>query len=220
MNKELVKFAMVVALLIGFTGCATYPPPIIHSDKATNFKYQYSVKIPQGWNAYTELPKDLKGQISSEGRKMVSLALVNKKAKGMILLMNNKEYTSFDKVLEKPNSHWQKAANDLKASMESGAEIGSYQSDIKVENLAATYDNYKSNPQSFKSKAWLEVEADVTFTMGDSTIGYDWFIHPCHKTNSCYTIVVSLSETDKYEANRPALKEVLQSLMMHDIDNN
>ncbi len=217
MRQMLFKSAVVVAFLVGFTGCATYPPPIIQSNKATNFKYQYSVSIPHGWNAYTELPKDLKGQMPSEGRKMVSLALVNKKSKGMILFMNNKEYASFDRILERSDSHWQEAANNLRTSMENGAEIGRYESDIKVQNLAATYDNYKSNPQSFKSKPWLEVEADVSFTMGDSTIGYDWFIHPCHKTNSCYTIVLSLSETDKYEANRPALNEVLESLTMHDI---
>ncbi|MCB2171002.1 MAG: hypothetical protein KQI78_25370 [Deltaproteobacteria bacterium] len=220
MNKQHFKFMVVVALLIGLTGCATYPPPIIHSDKATNFKYQYSVNIPRGWDAYTKLPKDIKSQMSSQARKMVSLALVNKEPKGMILFMNDKEYTSFDKALERSNSYWQEAANNLKSTMESEAEIVRYQSDIKVENLAATYDRYKTSPKSFKSKPWLEVEADAIFTMGDTTIRYDWFLHPCHKTNSCYTIVVSMSEKDKYEATRKALNEVLESLTMHDLDNN
>ena len=220
MKKQLFDSFMVVVFLMGFTGCATYPPPIIHSDKATNFKYQYSVNIPQGWEAYTKLPKDLKSQLSPQARKMVSLALVNKESKGLIFVMNEKEYASFDNVLERPGSDWQEAADNLKSTMEGEAEISSYQSDIKVDNLAGTHANYKANPQSFKSKPWLEVEADATYTMGDTTIAYDWFIHPCHKTSSCYTIVVSMSDTERYDANRPAINEVLESLTMHDADTN
>lgn len=220
MNQKMFKCTMVVALLIGFTGCATYPPPTIIGDKTTNFKYQYSLDIPPGWDAYTKLPKDLKSQMAQVGTDKLSLALVNKKSKSMILFINEKNYSNFDKVIERPDSEWEEIGEKFIKEMENEAEIKSLKSDMKIENLDATYTNYKSKPESFKSKPWLVVEADLSFTMANSTVGYTWFVYPCHKRNFCQNMVVFITETDKYAANRPALNEVLESLTMHDVDNN
>ena len=82
-------------LLITFIGCATYPPPIILPDKVTNFKYQYSVDIPEGWDVYGEMPKDFKSLIPSSSIKYLSLIMVNKSTKGAIIFGNDKHYRSF-----------------------------------------------------------------------------------------------------------------------------
>lgn len=219
MNQHMFKCAVFVFLLIGFTGCATYPPPTIVGDKATNFKYQCSVDVPPGWDAYTKLPKDLKSQMSQIGTDKLSLALVNKKSQGMILFINEKNFSNFDKVLERPDSDWKEIGDKFLKEMENEAEIESIKSDMKIENLHANYNNYKSRPESFKSQSWLEVEADLSFTMVNSTVVYAWFVYPCHKRHFCQNMVVSISETDKYATIRPALDEVLESLMMHDVDH-
>lgn len=220
MGIQFIRSTVFFTLLLGLVGCATYPPSIILPDKATNFKYQYSVNVPKGWDVYEKMPKDIQNQLPSSAKNYLTLAMVNKDSKGIIVLLNRKDSANFDQVLDRPNSEWQEIASMMKTNMEKEADVSEYKNVIKIENLAVTYDNYKSNPRTFKSKAWLEIEADLSFTMVDNTVGYDWFIYPCHKRNFCQTMVLTLSEKEKYETNRPALNQVLESLTMHDIDNN
>lgn len=59
MGKQIFKCVVVIVLIIGVVGCASYPPPIILPNKATNFEYQYSVDIPQGWDASEKIPNGL-----------------------------------------------------------------------------------------------------------------------------------------------------------------
>lgn len=91
MGKQIFKCVFAVAFILGLVGCATSPPPIILPDKATNFKYQYSVDIPQGWVPSEKFPKGIDSNIPQSSKKMATLVMVNKDSKGVIVIANEKE---------------------------------------------------------------------------------------------------------------------------------
>ena len=217
MSQQLIKCAILSILLFTFIACATYPPPIVLPDKATNFKYQYSVDIPQGWKVFKEVPKDLKNQIPSSSTKYVSLIMANKSTKGVIIVANDKKFRNFQTVIDTPESKWKEISNSMKTELEKYGNIKKYKCQMNTNNLSYTYYNYRKNSAAFKSEAWLETEADVSYTLGDSMIAYAWFLYPCHKTNTCLNIVMIVSDTDNKEINQSAFSEVLKSLEMHDV---
>ena len=217
MNQRTVKCAILNILLFTVIGCATYPPPIILPDKATNFKYQYSVDVPEGWDVYGEVPKDLKNQIPSSSIKYLSLIMVNKSTKGIIIFGNEKNYRSFQSVIDTPNRKFQKISDRMKKELEKYGDLIKYKCQLSTNNLSYTDYNYRQNKAAFKSEAWLETEAEMSFTLGNSMIAYAWFLYPCHKSNTCQNLVMLISDTDKSEINRKAFDGVLKSLEMHDV---
>lgn len=219
MGRQVLKRAVAVALILGLFGCASYPPPIILPDKATNFTYQYSVDIPGGWDAYEKFPKDIDFYMPQSFKKLVTLVLVNKDSKGIIVIANEKTGNSFQEVLDTPDSKWHEIPPMMEKEIRKNSDVSRYDSKVKIENLAVTHRNYMANNRSFKSKELFQIEVDLDLTMDDSTIGFDWFVYPCHRRNFCQTIVMLASEKDKIENNRPAFDSVVQSLTMHDIAN-
>jgi len=220
MSPKFIRYAILNILLFTFIGCATYPPPIILPDKVTNFKYQYSVHIPEGWAAYDEVPKDLKNQIPSSSIKYLSLIMVNKSTKGAIIFGNDKHFTSFQSVIDTPNNKFRKLSDSMKTKLEQYGDITNYKCQLNTNNLSYTYYNYRQNNAAFKSEAWLETEAVMSFTLGDSMIAYAWFLYPCHKSNTCQNLVMLISDTGTNEINRSAFDGVLKSLEMHDIPSD
>lgn len=217
MRKQLIKCAILIILLLSFIGCVSYPPPVILPDKATNFEYQYSVDIPQGWKVYGEVPKDLKSQMPTSATKYVSLIMANKSTKGVVIIANEKKHRNFQSVIDTPNKKFEKISDSMKKELEKYGSIINYNCQINTNNLSYTYYNYRKNKAAFKPEAWLETEADISFTLANSMIAYAWYFYPCHKTNTCLNIVMLVSDTDYKEINKSAFNEVLDSIEMHDV---
>ena len=220
MGKQFSKFVVVVALIIGLFGCATYPPPIILPDKATNFKYQYSVDIPEGWDVYEKFPKDIDQTLPQSFKKMVTLVMINKDSGGIIAVANDKQRNNFQNLLDAPDEKFREIPQTMKETIEKDTEVSRYVSQVNIENLATTHRNYRTNARSFKSEALYEIEFDMVYSLDDVTAGLDWFIYPCHKTNFCQTMVMLYSQKDKFENNEPAFDSVVESLTMHDVLDN
>ena len=140
MNNQFIKSTILFALLLGLAGCATYPPSIILPEKATNFKYQYSVDVPKGWNVYEKMPEDIQNQLPSSAKNYLTLAMVNEDSKGIIGVLNRKDSANFDQDMDRPNSEWQEIASMMKTNMEKDANVSEYKNVLKIENLAVTYD--------------------------------------------------------------------------------
>ena len=220
MGKQFSKFVVVVALIIGLFGCATYPPPIILPDKATNFKYQYSVDIPEGWDVYEKFPKDIDQTLPQSFKKMVTLVMINKDSGGIIAVANDKQRNNFQNLLDAPDEKFREIPQKMKETIGKDTEVSRYVSQVNIENLATTHRNYRTNARSFKSEALYEIEFDMVYSLDDVTAGLDWFIYPCHKTNFCQTMVMLYSQKDKFENNEPAFDSVVESLTMHDVLDN
>ena len=217
MSPKLIRYAILNILLFTIIGCATYPPPIILPDKVTNFKYQYSVDVPEGWKVYGEVPNDFKDQMPSSAIKYVSLVMANKSTKSAIILANEKLSRSFQSIIDTPNKKFQEISDSMKTELEKHGNVTNYKCQLNTNNLSYTYYNYRQNNAAFKPEAWLETEADISFTITDITIAYAWFLYPCHKSNSCQSLVILISGIDNIEINRPAFSEVLKSIEMHDV---
>jgi hypothetical protein len=218
MGRQVFRCAVFFAFMLGFVGCATYPPPVILPDKATNFQYQYSVDIPKGWDAYEKFPKDLDIFIPQSFKKLVSLVMVNKTTKGIIVLANDKKGNRFKDALYVSEYKWKEIQQKLEKDLRESADVSRYESQVFIKNVEATYQSYQKNQESFKSKPLYRMETDLSYTVNDSTIGFDWFIYPCHGDNFCQTIVMLACEMEKFEMNRPVFNSVVESLTMHDVE--
>ncbi len=176
--------------IIYLSGCATYPPPEILSDKANNFKYQYSVDIPQGWNVSENFPQDIEYAFPQSFRKMVTLVMTNEDSKGLIALANHKRDGRLQDLLDAPEEEFHELAPMLVQETRKTAEAPRWDNEVKVKNLSTTYLNYK--------------------------VRFDWFFYPCHKAEFCETVAILMCEKDKFETNCPAFESVVESLTMHD----
>jgi len=217
MGKQTSKCAVIFVLIIGVFGCATYPPPIILPDKATNFKYQYSVDIPSGWEVYEKFPPDMADSFPYSFKRMVTLVMIHKPSKGIIAIANEKKRSDFKEVLGLPDSKWHQIEQDMKKSMSKDGNLFRYNSKIKIDNLAATYANWRENRSSFKSKAIYEIETDLKYSMHDSKVDFCMYLYPCHNKSFCMTAVLLGSEIERYDQNRPVFEAVAESLTMHDL---
>ena len=211
---------LIMAAVVGLVGCATYPPPIILPDKATNFKYQYSVDIPQGWDVYEKFPKDIEKTIPQSFKKMVTLVMINKSSGGIITIANDKRRHSFQDLLDTPERKIREILPMMKEKIETDTKVSRFESQVNVESLSTTHRNYIANARSYKPEALYEIEVDMEYSLNDVTAGLDWFICPCHKTNFCQTAVILFSVSEKFESNRPAFESVVESLTMHDMPDN
>ena len=220
MRQHFIKWAIVNFLLVTFVGCATYPPPIILPDKATNFEYQYTVNVPQGWKVYKEVPKDFKSQMPMSAIKRVSLIMANKSTNGVILIINEKSYGNYQKVLDTPESKWREISDTMRTELEKYGTVSNYECHMDTHNFTQTYNNYKRDNTAFKPKSWLDTEADISATMQDWTLAYTWSSYPCHKRNTCQNLVMLISNMDNKDVNQSALTEVAESLEMHDVPTN
>jgi hypothetical protein len=217
MGKQIFKCVVAVALIVGVVGCASYPPPIILPNKATNFKYQYSVDIPQGWDVYEKFPKDIGRTIPQSFKKIVTLVMINKVSGGIIAVANDKRRKNFQDLLNTPGRKIREILPMMKETLEKDNKVSRWDSQVSIESLSATHRNYNANASSFKSEAVYEIEVDMVYSIQDVTAGMDWFIYPCHRTNFCQTMVILICEKDKFETNRPAFESVVESLTMHDV---
>lgn len=201
-------------------GCATHPPPEILPEKATNFEYQYSVAVPQDWAASENLPKEYEDSIPQFSMKMLSLVMVNRESRGVIVIINEKLGHSYRKIMDAPLDKLQELPQMVKAGLEEKIEVLRFDSNVDLRSLYETDRNYKASPSSYRSEPLCRIETDLKGVLDDYTLGYDWFAYPCHKSNTCFTIVMLATRLDYFDKNRTAFNAVSKSLTMHDVPDN
>ena len=202
---------------LGLIGCATYPPPEILPDKATNFKYQYSVAVPKGWVASEKLPKEYEDSVPHISKKKVSLVMVKRESKGVIIFVNDKRGQSYQKLMDYPVHKIKKIPQQIKEEFEVKFELSRFDSNVNFISLYKTDLNYKANPSSYQAEPLFQIEADMKTVLDELTLGSDWFAYPCHKNKTCLTTVFLIADLNYFDKNRPALDSVVESLTMHDV---
>ncbi len=217
MQKLIWCQLLAILTLAALFGCATYPPPEILPDKATNFKYQYSVDIPKGWDVNERLPKDLEKSFPQSFKKLVTLVMLNKSSRGVIAIANDKRSKDFQKVLNTPEDKIYEVPQMIEEKGKKRDQFSRFSSQVYIESLAATYRNYRANSSSFKSEALYEMEVGLESSLFEGTACFDWFIYPCHRTKFCQTVVILMCGKDKFESNHQAFESVVKSLTMHDV---
>lgn len=220
MRKPAWYHRIAIVTVIGLIGCATviYPPPSLQKNKYTNFEYQYTVDIPEGWKAQEKVPKDLANLMGGEGSeesKAFKLVLVNKFAGGMIAAINMRHNNSFKNYLKAPPEFFKKQVLNMKANMERTSKVIRFDYSIHQESIAGMLSSIEAGHGSYKPKELLNIEVDEEYLLADQRSGVKFFMYPCQENKTCITALFLSSELDKYEGNLPAYDEIISSLTVN-----
>ena len=202
----------------GLCGCATatYPPSVLNDDRYMNFAYQYSVEIPQGWETHDAAPQDFVFRTGNGFDGEVSLVLIHPSTGSVMGITNLAQADPFEDILQVPDKHLNRIADELREQFEDQAEVIRYNGEIRPANLEETLRNYHSHKKSFKPSAFMEFEADMTHTLWDTTTGGKWFLYPCHGNKTCQLIMIACSDKRQYGQIRPSYDAFVQSFTAHD----
>jgi hypothetical protein len=77
-----------ILLALTLLGCATtkYPPPIIKDGYYLNPEYQFSVKVPEGWQVSHEIPDSFKQIFLAYEEKSIPVLFLNTRTGGLIYI--------------------------------------------------------------------------------------------------------------------------------------
>lgn len=200
----------------GLYGCQSTPSPIIVGDTYTNIEYEYSLRIPRGWEPRQELPAEFNYFNKLANPEMCSLMLYNEKSGGLIAIMNNVNRIDYDQYFDISYAKWDEIISGLKSSLEEELPVVGFKHSVKMENLYTTQQNYFANQFAYKPDKVYAVE--TRFEIKDRTIhfNFDAFLFPCRNTKSCEAIIILTCDDKDFLENKPAFEALLSSLSMHD----
>ena len=215
LTRAVVFFSGVV-ILFGFSGCKSAPSPIIVGDTYTNIEYEYSLKIPRGWEPVEDLPDQMDYFRKLADADRCSLLLYNQESGGLIAIMNNTNRVAYEKYFDISNEQWDKILLKLKGSFEEDLEDLVFSHAVHTENLYTTQQNYFVNQYAYKPERIYRVETSFTVAGQRARLNFDSFLFPCRNTQSCETIIILTCLDDDLAQNRVDYQEVLFSLRAHD----
>lgn len=198
---EKIRVIPLVASLF-IISCATYPPPRVENGLYINPKYEFSVKIPEGWTQTQEIPKWMGRQAATFAGPRSVIAFFNKETKAAIQLSCNHSSLSM-KVMDYKNS-FRKNTEERFDKLKKDSSKNPY-----IKNL--TYRLYwftdTGQPSRFGEISALydtEVESKKMYAEG--------FIFGCHKDDTCVVSVVMVSEAETFDKNMRVFTQVVDSL--------
>ena len=209
-------FIWGVVAVSGFYGCQSTPSPIIVGDTYTNIEYEYSLRIPRGWEPRKELPAGFDHFVSLTKSEMCSLMLYNEKSGGLIAILNNVKRIDYDEFFDISYANWDDKISRVKSIMEQDLTVLSFKYTIDMENLYTTQQNYFANQFAYKPEKVYGVETHFEIEDGTTHLNFDAFLFPCRNTKSCETLIILTCKDEDLLDNQPAFEIVLSSLRAHD----
>ncbi len=189
--KNLLTILIFICLI---SACSTLPPPYIDNGVYINPKYEYSIKIPQGWI------QDNKAKIlkALEGKSKV--AFLNKQTKGSIAIIIDKKfpslrYLSNDKIEE------------IKEGFEKGFKPGLEEIKKLPNFINISYEIYSF---SYCIEPCLFLSMEMEFE--EIKVKNHGFNYSCQNDDTCTLSIFLYSSSDTYEENKETFKDMLKSL--------
>jgi hypothetical protein len=202
--------------VFGTYGCQSAPSPIIVGDTYTNIEYEYSLRIPKGWEPRKELPAEFSYFNRLANPDMCSLMLYNEKSGGLIAIMNNVNRIDYDQYFDISYAKWDEIVSSLKSSLDEELPVVAFKHSIDMENLYMTQQNYFANQFAYKPEKVYGVETRFEIKDGTIHLNFDAFLFPCRNTKSCETLIILTCKDEDLLENQPAFEIVLSSLRAHD----
>lgn len=207
-----------IAVMVGFIGCATvtFPPPVLENNKYTNSEFQYSVDIPPGWEASTEVPKELAFILGPEASKTVKLVLVNKATGGMIDITNERLRRKYANTLKVSRKDLLEYVHELESGMKKALNISRFDYDINQSSLFTTQFKIDSGQSSLHPEEYLVVDVDMEFSIGTTVmVRSKYFAYPCQGGKSCVAVFKFSSHRENFVADRSAYDDFVSSFTVN-----
>ncbi len=214
--KRAVVFFSGIMILFGVSGCKSTPSPIIVGDTYTNIEYEYSLKIPRGWEPVEALPDQMDYFRKLADADRCSLLLYNQESGGLIAIMNNTNRIAYEKYFDISFEQWDKIILKLKGSFEEDLQDLVFTHAVHTENLYTTQQNYFVNQYAYKPEKIYRVETSFALDGQRAHLNFDSFLFPCRNSQSCETIIILTCLDSDLAQNQADYQDVLYSLHAHD----
>lgn len=196
--KKLLVILMTVCFL---ASCASVPPPRVENGLYINPKFQYSIKLPQGWVQKEDIPDWLKKDVSSDLRDKIQIVFFNNETNGAIIIANDKTFIDLQSCSKKQIS------NAIEKALK--REVDNVRSKPYVEKI--NYTVYE--PSSLNTPNLISVtEGTVATEFMKVALENNSFIYMCDDDDTCVFSIILISLSRTFEENKKVFKEIIDSL--------
>lgn len=208
-----------LAVLFGLGGCSTIPSPLIVGDTYTNFAYEFSLDLPNGWAPADDPSDALERCAPWVDEDMASLVLIHRESQSVIAVLNQKNPLPFPRYIELDVHYWEHRIGEMRDKL--GAQVGveRYDYQIYTDNLVATQQRYFLSQRAYKPAKVFGVDARIVEGQVRKRMTFEWYLFPCQKDHSCQTIVMMSCREDRFEVHKPAFDHIVATLYAHDYYN-
>jgi hypothetical protein len=214
--KRLLSLLMLLATLLGQAGCSVIPSPLIVGKTYTNFEYEFSADLPDGW-VPAEDPEDvLERKAGWVDADMASLVLTRPDSQALIAVMNEKLRLALPRYINLDPPYWQERIEEMRDELDAEVEVKRFDYHVYKDNLVTTQQNYFLSQRAFKPEMVFGVDALIVENKVPQRLIFEWFLVPCQKEHACQTIVMMVCHEDHFEENKGAFDEVVGTLRAHD----
>jgi hypothetical protein len=218
-EKPTIRAWMIAGLIVAVAGCSIVPSPLIVGRTYTNFDFEFSLDLPQGWLPVDDPETALENAAPWVDEDVTSLVLQKDESAGIIAVMNQKQKLDLPRYIELEEPYWQMRIDEMKALLAESVEVVTYESRIYKDNLVTTQNNYFVSQRSYRPEKVFSVDALIVDRTERKKMTFEWFLFPCQKDRSCQTIVMLACHEDLYADQRPAFDHVTATLRGHDYYN-
>jgi hypothetical protein len=213
----MTAFLIGLTAMVALAGCRSVPKPIIVGDTYTNIHYEYSLRLPPGWEPLDTIPPGFGYfETLAPRTEMRSLLLYNAETGGVIAIMNAVNRFAFKAYFDVSYEKWEQTLLDFKSSTEGKLPVVAYNHSIHMENLNTTQLNYFLSQFAYKPEKLFQVESSVEVDDQRAHYRFDTFVYPCRNSRSCEMTIFLTCFEENLAPNRAALEVLLSSLQAHD----
>jgi hypothetical protein len=210
---------LVLSAFLGPGGCSLIPSPLIVGDTYTNFEYEYSLDLPEGWEPAPDPSEALERCARWVDEGMVSLVLTHPASDGLIAVFNGKQELAYPRYMGLAERYWADRIDTMHEHLKAEVDVQRYDYWIYKDNLVATQQNYFVSQRAYRPEKVFGVDARIIEGNVAKRLIFEWFLFPCQKDRSCQTIIMMICREDLYKENRPAFDAVVATLRAHDYYN-
>lgn len=215
----LLPILLIPAALVVLAGCSMIPSPLIVGDTYTNFEYEYSVDLPDGWMIAEDSEDALEKHAGWIDGDKASLVLIHPESWAVIAVLNQKQTLTFPRYIDIGAPYWEERIEAMRDRLDAEVDVGRYDYHIYKDNLVATQQHYFLSQRTYKPETVFEVDALFVEDQVPKQLLFEWFLYPCQKDRSCQTIVMMICREERLEEVKPAFDAMVAALRAHDYYN-
>jgi hypothetical protein len=210
------RYILGLVTFVGFVACQSAPSPIIVGDTYTNIQYEYSLRIPRGWEPQDAIPAQFSYFETLAKVDMNSLLLYNEKTGGLIAIMSYTNRIAYETYFDVSYEKWEQILLANKSSIEGKMQKVAFDHSIYMDNLNTTQLNYFLKQFAYKPERFLRVESSFMVEAQRVHYNFDTFLYPCRNNQSCEATIFLTCFDENLAQNQAAFEALLSSLQAHD----
>ena len=199
---ERIYLPVLLAMVL-LVGCATPPPPEVENGRFYSPKYEYSFKVPSGWNVHTEIPETY-NNFSQELRLAHQATMENKKTGMVIHVFGRKKDFSIKKA--RSNNNFISVKNQFEKRYDNYKEEDGYVDYSYKIHWPLNYQTCE-NPHLY-----VEMFHHRRLAVFDLKTTAHGLMYQCGHDQTCLIDIVANLQADRYSENIDSVLNLVNSV--------